>query len=80
VFSLGTNATLDLLNFGYYTDAKANVSLPITLKRGQCIIIAEDTRNRVIIMDYKGTFLLTLYSIENIGKILYIEGIAVKLP
>jgi len=52
VFSLDINATLDLLNFGYYADTKTDVSLPITLKRGQCIIIAEDTRNRVAIMDY----------------------------
>lgn len=52
MFFLDTNATLDLLNFGYYANTKADVSLPITLKRGQCIIIAEDTRNRVAIMDY----------------------------
>ena len=52
MFSLDTNATLDLLNFGYYADTKVNVSLPITLNRGQCIIIAEDTGNRVAIMDY----------------------------
>jgi hypothetical protein len=44
VFSLDSNATLDLLNFGFYADAKANVSLPIMLKRGQCIIITEDTK------------------------------------
>ena len=52
MFSLDTNATLDLLNFGYYADTKVNVSLPITLKGGQCIIIAEYTKNRVAIMDY----------------------------
>ena len=55
MFSLDINAILDLLNFGYYADTKVNVLLPVVLKRGQCIIIAEDTRNRVAIMDYKGT-------------------------